>query len=108
MANVSMNFKVSSTLKDEFSEVAAGIGISPAALLNLLMKRTVMEKGIPFEVKVLPTEQERRIEEKHKLAMEMMRKNPIFSVQNFETDENGAMIIPDDAPENIKEWGEFG
>jgi addiction module RelB/DinJ family antitoxin len=53
-----MNFKLDSTLKEQFEAVAQGIGINSSALLNILIKRTVAENGVPFAVTASPCEAE--------------------------------------------------
>jgi DNA-damage-inducible protein J len=53
-----MNFKLDAKLKEQFEKVAEGIGINSSALLNILIKRTVVENGVPFEVKVTNVEAE--------------------------------------------------
>jgi addiction module RelB/DinJ family antitoxin len=46
-----MNFKVEESIKESFEKIAGSIGISTSELLNILVKRTVDEQGLPFELK---------------------------------------------------------
>ena len=51
MASVTVSFNTDENVKKELDRIATEIGISTSALLNILVKRTVMENGIPFAVK---------------------------------------------------------
>lgn len=51
MATVAISFKTDKNVKIELDRIAHEIGISTSSLLNILVKRTVVENGIPFDVK---------------------------------------------------------
>lgn len=51
MSSVVISFNTDENVKKELDRIATEIGISTSALLNILVKRTVMENGIPFVVK---------------------------------------------------------
>lgn len=55
MTTVSISFKADKNIKTELDRIAKEIGISTSALLNILIKRTVVENGIPFDVKAYET-----------------------------------------------------
>jgi DNA-damage-inducible protein J len=59
MTTQTMNFKIDSVLKERFAKLAKDLGLSNSSLLTLLIKRTVDEQGIPFEVKVVEPEKTR-------------------------------------------------
>lgn len=52
MTTKAINFKIDTQLKSEFSQLAAELGLTTSAFLNVLIKRSVDEHGIPFEMKV--------------------------------------------------------
>lgn len=56
---VALECKVDADLKAEFDEVAAGLGLSPSAVLTVLMKRFVDEGDSSFEVRgLVPSREE--------------------------------------------------
>ncbi|MSE04645.1 type II toxin-antitoxin system RelB/DinJ family antitoxin [Lactobacillus salivarius] len=56
MKTVAISFKVDENIKKEFDRIAYDIGVSTSSLLNILIKRTVRENGIPFDVTASPRE----------------------------------------------------
>lgn len=54
MTTVSMNFKIDADTKNSFNKVAEELGLTSSALLNIFVTRVAREKGIPFDVKVVP------------------------------------------------------
>ncbi|MDH4959312.1 type II toxin-antitoxin system RelB/DinJ family antitoxin [Ligilactobacillus salivarius] len=54
MKTVPISFKADENIKKEFDRIAYDIGVSTSSLLNILVKRTVRENGIPFDVTANP------------------------------------------------------
>jgi addiction module RelB/DinJ family antitoxin len=51
MKSKTISFKVDETLKSEFDQLAADLGMPVSAMFSIYMKRAVADNGIPFEVK---------------------------------------------------------
>ncbi len=54
MKTVPISFKADENIKKEFDRIAYDIGVSTSSLLNILVKCTVRENGIPFDVTANP------------------------------------------------------
>ena len=52
MKTANLNVRIDRELKKEAESVLATLGISTSAAINLFFKQIVLNKGIPFEVKV--------------------------------------------------------
>lgn len=54
-----MNIRMDERVKSDLDDIATAIGLSSSAVVNVLVKRFVAERGFPFEVKApAPTEEE--------------------------------------------------
>lgn len=69
MSTVSMNFKTDADTKNTFNKVAEELGLTSSALLNIFVTRVAREKGIPFDVKVVPKKEELDLDKESKEAM---------------------------------------
>ena len=50
MATTSINIRMESTLKKQFEDFCADMGMSMSAAFNIFAKKTVREYRIPFEI----------------------------------------------------------
>ena len=58
MAQVSMTVRLDSQLKKQFNELCNEIGMSANTAINVFVNAAVKSRGIPFEVKAAPKEEQ--------------------------------------------------
>lgn len=52
MANTSMNIRMDSEIKKQAEEIFAEFGINMTTAVNIFLRQTIRENGIPFELKL--------------------------------------------------------
>ena len=52
--------RIDDTLKDDAEKIAENIGLSLSAVINVFLRRFVMEQGFPFELKLINQTQDIR------------------------------------------------
>ena len=51
MSTVSTNIKIDRTLKQEAQELFEGFGLSLSSAINIFLRKSIMDGGLPFEMK---------------------------------------------------------
>ena len=52
MANTSMNIRMDSEIKKQAEQIFAAFGINMTTAINIFLRQTIRENGIPFELKL--------------------------------------------------------
>lgn len=52
MANTSMNIRMDSQVKKEAEKIFAEFGLNMTTAINMFLRQTIRENGIPFELKL--------------------------------------------------------
>ena len=59
MSNITsaINVNVPSDVKEEASEIFNSLGLNMSTAINMFLKKAISEKGIPFDVKLKPSDE---------------------------------------------------
>lgn len=69
MTKVSISLTTDQATKTQLDQIAKEMGLSASSLLNILVKRTVAENGLPFDVKAHNLRQLNQFDEETQTAI---------------------------------------
>ena len=68
MATTDIHIRVDAEVKEETEKILKEIGITVSDLVNMTFRRTIMERGVPFEMRLAEVPRNMRIETKEDLV----------------------------------------